>query len=911
MLFSTPRRLVQNGANIPSAKATAQSELTVDRPRYRTLACAIKLSLLCSTLTSVGYSVPALAQENTNTETSIVQADAAKQQYFEIAAGPLAEALTQFSGQAGIYLAGLSDLTQGMQTKGIKGTYTVDKALSILLDSTGFKAAHNNNGHYKIIQASEGDDVTTLSTMKVKANAQAENGYGPVGGFIALRSAAGTKTDAAITEVPRSISVVSSELIDAQGLSNLNQALRYTPGVFSEQEGVNHRYARVSARGFNNVKTYVDGMYTNLGGGFIMPEMYGLERVSAMRGPSSTLYGSGSLGGIIDLTTKRPTDEPLREVKVLVGNHEHREGRLDVSDRIGDNDDLRFRVTSTWRNSGTQIDHVDDDGVFFAPVINWTPSDQTSLTLMGYHQKESGGNINLTMPIMGSLQPHPLGQISNSTFYGNPETDFYEATTNSIAWEVDHHFNDSWSIKHRARYTEYEYEQQFLELMALMPDMFLFPMFIPEMVSAQYDPLPATVSLPAMFGGSAVTNAPSPWAGYIPIRTALRYPGGYYNEGDAITSDTHIMGEVMSSPAVRHNLLFGLDYAKNATEFSYLNPGDVNGIGGLLGLMDQFIPTDLFDPDYAISAGTPVFGDYRPQSEEQLGLYFQDRMTINDKLIVTFGVRHDIYDKFETRYDGNRQNPRVAADIHEKATTYQGGVNYLLDSGLVPYFSYAESFEPQTGEDYTGTPFDPITGTQYEAGMKYLSHDESIMASVAVFDLSKNNLAITDDKHFGCAGSPTSPCQKASGEVVSSGVELEVRANPIPELTVLASYSTNDVHVSIDDDTALIGKHLTNQPQKQASLWAMYQFEGGSLDGFGISGGARYMGSTYADAANTLEVPSYTLFDLGLYYQAQNGMTFSLNANNITDEQYQASCNTLTCSQGISRKITGTLSYRW
>ena len=539
-----------------------------------------------------------------------------------------------------------------------------------------------------------------------------------------------------------------------------------------------------------------------------------------------------------------------------------------------------------------------------------------TLRLLGYYTKEEGGNLNIQMPLTGSLKPHPLGEISNNTFYGDPATDFYEAQTSSIAWEVNHKFNDKWSIKHQARYSESEYEQLFLELGGLMPDTFMAN-FVPELSQNVYQPMPDTLAfLPSLFGGPAQMNVANPYAGLIPMRTVLSYDGGYYNEGDTITTDTILFGEVMTGSAIKHNLLFGFDYLSENTDFSRLNPGNIVEIAanGVTGILEMFTPTDIFDPQYenAKFGGTPVKGGFRPKTVTQTGFYFQDRITINEKLIVSLGVRHDKYDDDQTDYDGNRENPEVTVDIHEDNTAYQGGINYLFDSGFAPYVSYSESFTPQSGEDYTGKAFEPTTGTQYEAGIKYETFDKTTFITLAYFDLTRNNLPITDDKHFGCIpGNPLSACQKASGEVASSGIEVEINSTPIPELNLMLSYSNNDVHVSVDDDPDLIGKSLTSQPEEQASLWAMYSFYDGVLEGFGISMGGRYIGSTYADAANTLTVPSYSLVDLGLHYSMNNGFNFALNASNITDKQYLASCNTSTCSQGLSRKIVGTVTYRW
>ncbi len=132
------------------------------------------------------------------------------------------------------------------------------------------------------------------STPAPDAPAQ-ESAYGPVQGYNATRSATGTKTDTPISEIPQSISVVTSDTMRDQGATTVQEALRYVPGVYADAYGPDLRSDGALVRGTTPV-TYLDGLRLNNGGywNHTRPDPFTLSRVEVLRGPGSVLYGDSA-----------------------------------------------------------------------------------------------------------------------------------------------------------------------------------------------------------------------------------------------------------------------------------------------------------------------------------------------------------------------------------------------------------------------------------------------------------------------------------------------------------------------------------------------------------------------------------------------------------------------------------------
>ena len=224
----------------------------------------------------------------------------------------------------------------------------------------------------------------TLDTVKVEAERESANG--PVEGYTARRSMSGTKTDAALVETPQSVSVVGREQMDAQAVQSITEATRYTPGVRSETFGADSRNDWFLVRGFASQEAgyYLDGLQL-LSASFATwrLEPFGMERVEAVRGPASVLFGGTNPGGLLNLVSKKPPAENMGRVEVGINEFANGYGAVDFGGALGSGGDLFYRVTVLGRGGGTQVRNIDNNRLFLAPSLTWAPSERTTLTVHG------------------------------------------------------------------------------------------------------------------------------------------------------------------------------------------------------------------------------------------------------------------------------------------------------------------------------------------------------------------------------------------------------------------------------------------------------------------------------------------------------------------------------------------------
>lgn len=207
---------------------------------------------------------------------------------------------------------------------------------------------------------------------------------------------------------------------------------------------------------------------------------------------------------------------------------------------------------------------------------------------------------------------------------------------------------------------------------------------------------------------------------------------------------------------------------------------------------------------------------------------------------------------------------------------------------------------PSSSNDFYGHAFKPTEGKQTEVGMKYDPVGLDALFTLALYDLRETNVATADPDH------PNFSVQ--TGEVRSRGVELDGRINITPAWSVLASYNLTDPKVlSANDDTQ--GKRPVGIARNTAKLWSQYAFDG-ALDGVTLGGGVRYVGTSYATTDNGLKVPAATVYDARVGYQWRQWQ-LALNAANLGNKTYLASCSNNGCEYALKRQYIATLSYKW
>jgi iron complex outermembrane receptor protein len=678
-----------------------------------------------------------------------------------------------------------------------------------------------------------------------------ERGNGPIRGYVAGRSLSGTKTDTPLLETPQAISVVGREQMRDQNAQTVVQALQYSAGVATNQSPNDTRFESLRIRGFQPV-LYLDGMQLPYGASqFGQPKIdpFLLERIDVLKGPSSSLYGQVAPGGMVNMISLLPTATPVNSIEFMANNWGRAQVGFDIGGVADPKGEWLYRIAGVVHGGGTQVDYVDDFRGAIAPSFTWRPNVDTTLTVMAGYQRDVTGLAFQFFPAQGTLLPNPNGRVPYSRFVGEPGFDHFDRTQYWAGYQFEHHLDEVWTLRQNLRYTG-------------------------------LDTNTYAVAGAGALGGTALQGD---------LRTLNRGAFSFPEDATAFTMDNQAEARFSTGP-FSHVALLGLDYRHSTSELNM-------GFGAAP-------PIDLYNPVYGASITFPTVSNHTGQKQDAVGLYVQDQIAF-DKWRLTLSGRHDWLSTDTINYIKGTQQTQ-----EDSAFSGRVGLNYVFDSGISPYVAYARSFQPTLGVSQSGTAFRPTTAEQTEIGVKYQPVGTNILLTAALFDITQQNLTTPD---------PTNPLFSVqTGEGRSRGVELEAAVSLNEGLKLIGSYTYTDMEVTKTNIPAQLGKQFVVMPRNQAALWADYTFQQGQFAGFGFGGGIRYIGDSYGDAANTILIPSYALFDATVHYDLSyldpklKGVKLTLNARNLFDKYYVASCTSLqACYLGAGREIAGSIRYTW
>lgn len=415
----------------------------------------------------------------------------------------------------------------------------------------------------------------TLAGVEVTADKEATGK-----GYVTKYNSVGTKTDAALLNTPQSVSVVTREQMDARGATNLTQALEYSAGVTSNQQGTDYRWNSSLVRGFS-VDRRVDGLQLITSNFALWDfEQYGLEQVAVLRGPASTLYGSNAPGGMFNLVSKRPTANQLQELQIQGGTDSYRSAALDLGGKIDGHDELTFRLTGLTHDQDLPVDYSSFKRKFIAPSLAWNIDRDTTITFQAHYLKDemkgSDESISLYRP-----NSDFYGR-SGRLFLGQPGYTGYQREQYYYGYLLDHRMDDTWSIHQNFRYgkTSTLYNMNWATLQG-------------DGHSVTFDPL-------------------------IYDDTATSYQVDTYGEAK------------WQNGTVSHQALIGIDYRHGNLTNRY-------GAGGSIPAID------LDDLHYGTSWVAPETAVVYKGKVKQTGIYIQDQIDFGKKWSATLNGRKDWY----------------------------------------------------------------------------------------------------------------------------------------------------------------------------------------------------------------------------------------------------------------------------
>ncbi|MFT6168086.1 MAG: iron complex outermembrane receptor protein [Celeribacter sp.] len=436
-----------------------------------------------------------------------------------------------------------------------------------------------------LVGAGHAQDVTDLDAIVVE-NGTLEDG-GAVDGYAAATSSAATTGALSRVETPVSVSVVGADQIEDQGASSVVEALRYTAGVFGEYRGTSNLRDEIVMRGFGDrsfVPKSLDGMA--LGSSAFQLDPYFLERVEAVKGPNSVVSGQATPGGMIAMTSKRPTEDQSNELQLSLGSDNYQRINGDFQGDLNADGSLSYRfVGSAWQKN--LQDSFDQSRYMIAPSVKWDISPATTLTVSALYQNEPEAGQRGFLPYLGTMVSTSNGAWIDEDFQSYaPDYDYVNRETKSLGYEVAHELSNGWTLNHKLRWSEVDMEHSQLGLWSSSDD----------------------------------------GAGNYPLYV-------FVDEGTttSLIGDVSLAGTIETG-AVTHNVTLGLDSQRVEDSSAYARSGAVFTYNFADNITPSVADIEAVTLDGYVSASTTT--------STQTGIYAQDQFALGQWSVLA-GLRYD------------------------------------------------------------------------------------------------------------------------------------------------------------------------------------------------------------------------------------------------------------------------------
>ena len=713
-------------------------------------------------------------------------------------------------------------------------------------------------------------DDATLPEVKVAAPKIKEDNY-------KVEKASSSKFTAPIIDTPKSITIIPKSVIEDSGSVTLEDALRTVPGItFGTAEGGGSIGDRPFIRGFDSqASTFVDGV-RDIGGQ--SREIFALETIEVLKGPSGAFDGRGSGGGSINLVTKQPKAENFIAGSVGLGTDQYRRGTADVNYAI--NEDVAIRINAMAHSADTPgRDDVDVKRWGFAPSITLGMNSPTSATLSYYHvQTDDMPDYGLPFTLVGRSRgaPSKPADVDKDNFYGLTDRDFRKTETDIGTATIKHAFSETTILKNTTRYG---------------------------------------VSV-----NDYVVTVPDDSRGNVANGRVYRSVKSRDSKTDTIANVTDLSIK-FDTMKVKHSANFGLEISHEETkntpyqaiqrgaalitaggsQGNASNCSQGGGVGAALnanGDCTSLANPNPDDPWNGTLARNPA---HTTSTATTRSAYIFDSMELSKKWILNLGLRYDSYSieadtpaytRIIPTGNGTGNNavggvvPRLNLQNDSGFWNSQAGIVYKLQPNASLYASYGTSSTPSgttlgTGSDNISgglagnQNLDPERSKNYEIGTKW-DVLEGLALTAATFYTEKTNARAT---------LPDGTTSLVGNQVVK-GFELGAAGRITDKWQAFGGYTY--LHAILVDNGPVAGNAVNNGNQfpstakNSASIWTTYAV----LPNLTVGGGAFYVDKQYGNAANTVEIPSYVRLDAMANYKIDKNLNLQLNVQNLTDERY-------------------------
>ncbi len=847
--------------------------------------------------------------------------------------------LTLYVEQAGRQVLFPYDVIRSKTTNAVVGKYGADEALDILLKDTGLKA-FSSKGTLTIRLLGKREEKSKMLVNKKKgmwgvaALASLFATTGPAHAESAVVAGleeivvTARKVKESLQDVPISVQAFSAQNLSAQGLSNVSEIGDLTSNMeFDALSPINgsSNTPNINIRGIGttdflltvdpSVGVYVDGIYVARSVGGLL-DLLDLEQIEVLKGPQGTLFGRNTVGGAIQLITRKPTDEFRFSAEATTGEDNRRDFRFNVSGGLAENLFASLAFSTKNRDGyGKRRDFFADnpDLAGLEAAINGIKAydEATGALLSGNTTGLAPGSI-----IAGGITAQP----SSGDDPGNENN--YSIRT-SLVWEVSDTFAATFSVD----YNEADETAPALVLLDIFQDDLSAP------TPGVANPLtgnefaPNIVASHTLAGFEAGTTAFSEDRFVIGDKysTYATGPGASESEtiGYSLTLDAEISDTVSFKSITAYRDLesvFGQDpdhspflldahtndytHEQLSQEFQLL--GNSEQLKWVLGFY-YFEEEGVDEVVVPLLHGLAVLDERNEVDNSAWAAFGQGTYHFaNEATSLTLGLRYTDEDKeyIQTHLDCgianalgvpdgfvvNNCNSLSTGTADESFTnlSYTVSLAHRWTDDVMTYLSYSTGYKSGgfSGRtvafipDQTPFPFNEEEASTFEVGVKSSWFDNRLRLNAALFDTSFEDLQVTIQ-------SGVAPITANAAEASIKGFELDMMAAVTDNLQLTLAVGLLDGEY--DEKPSQLGDNLVNAPESTINFGFVYDVPLNNAGSLVLRGDYTYKSKIYNNAENTdlLTQSSIGLLDASISWISPDAhYTATLGGKNLTDEEH-------------------------
>ena len=650
-----------------------------------------------------------------------------------------------------------------------------------------------------------------------------------------------------LVDTPQSITEIPKQLLQDQNITSMLDALKTVPGIsIAAGEGA-QQGDNLSIRGFNAQNDfYRDGM---LDFGSYYRDPFDLDSIEVLKGPSATLFGRGSTGGVINEVTKLAAMKPVTAGTISFGTDGTERATIDVGRSSNALGGSAFRLNAVVHQAGLAgIDYAKSRRFGIAPSFAFGLNTDTRLRIDGLHQQSYDTQYYGIPWINGKP-----ADVPRSSFYGYADNDYLRSNVNVATIRVEHDFSRHFTLHDQIRYSSYTVNQNAAEPLILGYSKF-------------QDIVPAGVPL------SAINIS----------RNMLALSG----PSTLLDNQTEGVATFDTGP-ISHSLVMGLEEQRQTSDITrYTYPRN------LTPLLAPDSEASFTDQAALRSVSGSVSNDLAP--------YVNDSISIGEHWQILGGWR---WDHYTTEYK-QIVRPVTFVTRSDQKSSWRGALVWKPATNGSVYFNYGTSFDP-SGEAIALTAATaavaPETSSTYEVGTKWDLGGLSL--SGALYQIRMSNVRETD---------PNNATQTIlAGNYRARGFELSAAGHITRRLEVFGGYSYNDVVVVSSPNRLEIGNSPPNAPKHTVALWTEYHVPVVPLTfGAGVNYVSTRTASSLPITGTTVieRAPGYTTLQLMAKYRINQNLSAQVNISNVNNAYYYSALHPSHIVVGPSRAALFSIS---